>query len=97
MFLVDFDGANRHVAFDEPIGSHPLMHPDGTSILDADTEGIYVVRPDQNRVDRLATFDRAFDSTHHGTHPHPVWSRDGSQVIFNSAESGHSEVYRVSM
>lgn len=98
MFLVAFDGTNRRVAFDAPIGSHPLMHPDGLSILDADRDGIYVVRPAENRIERLVAFSQPFDChTHHGTHPHPVWNRDGTKILYNSAESGHCEVYHVSM
>ncbi len=97
MFLVNFDGANRTVAFKKPIGSHPLMHPGGMSILDADRKGIYVVRPELNTVDRLIAFSKTFDGTHHGTHPHPVWNHNGSQVIYNSAETGHSEVYHIAI
>lgn len=97
MFLIDFDGSNRRVVFDEPIGSHPLMHPAGRSIVDADKEGIYLARLDQGKIDRLVSFGTTFDGTHHGTHPHPVWNRGGSQVLYNSAESGHSEVYRITM
>ncbi|MFC1451785.1 hypothetical protein ACFLSJ_00400 [Verrucomicrobiota bacterium] len=97
MLLVDFDGVNRHVVFDEPVGSHPAMHPDGTAILDADTKGIYVVRLDRNRIERLAAFASAFDSTHHGTHPHPVWNQDGTRILHNSAESGHSEIYHIAI
>ena len=97
MFFIDFDGTGRRVAVDEPIGSHPLMHPDGTSILDSDRDGVYVVRLDGPRVERLAAFARSFDGSHHGTHPHPVWNPDGSSILYNSAESGHSEVYHISL
>ena len=95
MFLVTFGGSNRRVAFDGPIGSHPLMHPNGRSIVDADSRGVYVVRVDENRVERLATFSRYFDGTHHGTHPHPTWNHDGGSILYNSAETGHSEIYHI--
>ena len=97
MFLIDFDGTNRHVVFDQPIGSHPLMHPDGRSIVDADSKGVYAVGLDQHIVERLVAFSGSFDGTHHGTHPHPVWNRDGSRILYNSAESGHSELYHISI
>jgi Tol biopolymer transport system component len=93
MHLIDFDGSNRRVAFDMPVGSHPLMHPDGTCVLDSDRAGIYIARLDKGRMERVVEFATTFDGTHHGTHPHPVWNQDGSQVIYNSAETGHSEVY----
>jgi Tol biopolymer transport system component len=97
MCLVDFDGTNRRIAFDQAIGSHPLMHPDGTRIVDADRDGVYVVRLDTERVERLADFTRRFEGSHHGTHPHPVWNKEGSAVLYNSAERGHSEVYLVTV
>ncbi|MFW6155165.1 MAG: TolB family protein [Planctomycetota bacterium] len=95
MHLIDFDGTGRRVVFDQPVGSHPLMHPDRDRILDADTRGIYVVRLDRGRIERLAEFAVPFDHTHHGTHPHPVWNHDGSQILYNSAETGHSELYLI--
>jgi hypothetical protein len=95
MFLIDFDGTNRRVIFDRPVGSHPLMHPDGQSIVDSDREGIYVVRLEQDTLERLVHFAQSFDGTHHGTHPHPVWNHDGSRILYNSAESGHSEIYLI--
>jgi Tol biopolymer transport system component len=97
MFLVDLDGSNRRVAFDQPIGSHPVMHPDGVRILDSDAEGIYVAHTDSGAVERLATFSRSFPGSHHGTHPHPVWNRDGSLIIYNSGETGHSEIYQIAV
>lgn len=97
MHLVDFDGTNRRVIFDAPIGSHPLMHPDGGSIVDFDNDGIYVAQLAEGRLDRVAAFSQSFKGGHLGTHAHPVWNRDGSQILYNSAESGHSEIYRISV
>jgi hypothetical protein len=93
MFLINFDGTNRRIAFDRPVGSHPLMHPDGSRILDADRQGIYVARLEEGTQEHYVDFSGAFDTTHHGTHPHPVWNRDGTDVLYNSAETGHSEIY----
>jgi len=93
MYFVDFDGSNRRIAFDEPVGSHPLLHPTGDRIVDSDAEGIWQVHLGEQRLERLAEFTHPFRMDHHGTHPHPVWSRDGEGVLYNSAETGHSELY----
>jgi hypothetical protein len=95
MLVIDVDGGNRRILFDAPIGSHPLLSPDGGRVLDADAQGIYVVRLGEGAVERLADFARPFDTTHHGTHPHPVWNHDGTRVLYNSGETGHSEVYLI--
>jgi Tol biopolymer transport system component len=95
IFLVDFDGSNRTAVIDEPAGSHPCMDPAGTRIADCDQNGVYVVRVREQRIDRVATFRDRFDMSHRGTHPHCLWSPDGRQVLYNSAETGHSELYLV--
>lgn len=93
MCLIDFDGRNRRVAFDQPVGSHPLMHPAGDCIVDADRRGIWLAHLADGRLERLVDFAAEFAGTHAGTHPHPVWNQDGTKVLYNSAESGHCEVY----
>jgi Tol biopolymer transport system component len=95
MFLINFDGTNRRVIVDHPIGSHPLMHPDGEKIVDADKMGIYIAHLQSGNIERLVNFAQTFDGTHHGTHPHPVWNHDGLRILYNSAERGHSELYLI--
>lgn len=93
--LVDFDGSNRRVVIDQPLGSHPIMHPGGKVIADWDRDGLYLVHVEEQRVERVAEFAQRFDMSHRGTHPHCVWSPDGTQLLYNSAESGHSEIYMI--
>lgn len=93
MHLIDFDGTNRTIVIDEPLGSHPLMDPTGTMIVDHDGQGVFLVHLHEQRVERLTTFRAGFDISHKGTHPHCVWNRDGTQVLYNSGETGHSEIY----
>ena len=93
LHTVNFDGSDRRCIFDQPAGSHPLMHPDNNRITDFDDDGVYVVHLDAGRVDRLVEYAAQFDMTHHGTHPHPVWSPDGRRILFNNAETGHSELF----
>jgi hypothetical protein len=95
MFMVDFDGSNRRVIFDHPVGSHPCIDPTGTMIADFDGRGIWLVRVKEQKFERLAAFRKGFDMSHVGTHPHCVWNHAGTHVLYNSEETGHSEIYMV--
>ena len=75
----------------------PLMDPSGQRIADFDGKGIFVTHIKEQRIERVATFRKGFDMSHKGTHPHCVWSRDGTQILYNSAETGHCEVYLTHM
>jgi hypothetical protein len=44
---------------------------------------------------RLAEFDAPDTSGVTGTHPHPVWSRDGRHIYFNAAEQNIPFLYKV--
>jgi len=95
MFLIDFDGSNRRMVIDEPFGSHPLMDPTGRMIADHHNNGIAVVHVEAQEIEQLSVFRGGYDTSHSGTHPHCVWNRDGSQLLYNSAETGQSELYLV--
>ncbi len=97
LHTVDFDGTNRTQVFNEVAGSHPLMHPTKNLVVDFDDDTVYVANLDTQKREVLATFSQRFDGTHKGTHPHPVWNHDGTQVLYNSAESGKCEIYRIDM
>jgi hypothetical protein len=92
---VDFNGSNRRVLIDQPLGSHPLMAADGNKVIDWDEKGILVLRIREQTVERIATFRNKFRMDITGTHPHAVWNREGTQVLYNSAETGQSEVYLI--
>ena len=64
-------------------------------IVDYDGRGIYLVRVSEQEVEYLAEYRNKYEISHAGTHPHPVWNREGTQVVYNSGETGHSEVYLV--
>jgi len=96
LFLVDFDGSNKRVVIDEPLGGHPCMDPTMSRIVTWDAHGIVVVDVSAQRFEYVATWPEGVDHlTHKGTHPHPVWSADGEQVVYNSAQSGHSQLYLI--
>ena len=92
LFLIDFDGSNRRVVVDEPLGGHPIMSPDHSMIATWDDRGVILVHVDEGRWEYAASFGEGFDMSHRGTHPHPVWKGDGTQLLYNSAQFGHSQV-----
>ncbi len=97
MFLIDFDGSNRRAVIDAPVGSHPCMDPSCRMIADFDGKGIFIVHIDGKKFERVARFRKEFDMGHKGTHPHCVWNPKSPQVVYNSAETGHCELYMVTV
>ncbi len=96
LYLIDFDGGNKRMAIDEPLGGHPCMDPTMKRIVTWDAHGIVMVDLEAQVSGYLATWPEGVDHvTHKGTHPHPVWSADGHQVLYNSAQSGHSQLYLI--
>ena len=93
LFLVNFDGSGNRVVIEEPLGGHPIANPDGTLITTWDSEGVILVDINAQKVEHVTSFKPGFDMTHMGTHPHCVWHPDGSQILYNSAQTGHSQLY----
>jgi hypothetical protein len=65
--------------------------------VDHDGKGVFVVHVKEERVERITTFRSDFNIGHKGTHPHCVWDREGKSVLYNSGETGHSEIYLVTV
>lgn len=93
IFIADATTGERRMVIDQPMGSHPVMNPNGRCIADCDNDGAFVAFVDEPRVERLSTFTARWDTSHKGTHPHIVWNRDGTQALYNSAERGPSDLY----
>ena len=96
--MINFDGSGKEVVIDQPLGGHPIASPDGSMITTWDDKGVILVDLEAQSVEYLAMFVPDFDHrSHRGTHPHFLWSLDGSQILYNSAQSGRSHLYRVSI
>ena len=93
-YLVDREGLERRPLSREPLGSHPLLNPAGTEIVDFG--GGYIVHLDlaTGKSGRLASYT---SHLHEGLHPHPSWSPDGTKVIYHSDHTGTSQIYVIPM
>lgn len=97
LYTINFDGSGKEVLIDRPLGGHPIASPDGSKITTWDEKGVVLVDLKEQSVAHLAALEPAFDQTHRGTHPHCLWSLDGQSIVYNSAQSGRSLLYRVSL
>ena len=87
-------------------GHHPSVSPDGRRLVTEmvtynegpngrESSGlceIIILDIEKDTVRRTTSFPLT-NHSHSGTHVHPVWSRDSSSVLYNSDQSGHSELY----
>ena len=96
LHMINFDGTGKEIVIDHPLGGHPIASPDGSKITTWDKEGVILADLKTQEVDHLAVFGPHCDhNSHRGTHPHCLWSLDGSHILYNSAQSGRSHLYRV--
>ncbi|CAN5385424.1 hypothetical protein BH09VER1_BH09VER1_07440 [soil metagenome] len=87
-------GALETVA-DASLEGHPVANADGSLLVTEDDDGILLVHRAERRVERLAFYLQRFNKTHEGTHSHCAWNPDGSQILYNSAETGPSQLYLI--
>jgi Tol biopolymer transport system component len=97
LYLIDFDGSNKRIVIDQPLGGHPVASPDGALITTWDDQGVILVDVAKQRVEYLAMLQPGFDMTHRGTHPHCIWHPEGGLVLYNSAQTGHSQLYQIAL
>jgi len=83
-------GESRPGATCVPGTGHPSYSPDGRFIaadqVTEDTARIRLIDVEQDRAECLVQM-AYHDHTHAGTHLHPVWSRDGKQLLYASDAS----------
>jgi hypothetical protein len=95
--IIKIDGTDKHFVVDEPYSGHPTMDPSCKKILTSDDQGVILIDINKQDVERLCFFNPKFDLSHAGTHPHCAWNHDGSQIIYNSAQTGKSKLYVMSL
>ncbi len=92
------DGSSRRV-ISKLTGTHPSMNPQGTLVVtDVYTnQGDYLalIHIKDGRVEKLVNTPRTHPRNHKQTHVHPMWSPDGSMVMYDSDESGVCQIYIV--
>jgi Tol biopolymer transport system component len=77
---------------------HPSFSPDGSMIaLDyaRQREGwgcLNLIHVESDTSEHLAQM-KVIDHSHVGTHIHPVWSRDGRQLLYANDGPGHAELF----
>jgi WD40-like Beta Propeller Repeat len=98
LVLLDVETGEPRLATDRVPGmGHPSYSPDGEWILLDDVPGrqgpasISIVHPASGELRQLVSTG-VTDHSHDGTHLHPVWSQDGSQVLYASDASGVSQL-----
>ena len=96
--LLDVETGDRRLVTDRVPGmGHPSYSPDGEWIVLDDVQGrqgaasISIVHPASGELRRLVV-TTVTDHSHDGTHLHPVWSQDGSQILYSSDASGVSQL-----
>jgi len=102
-FLETDDVGNAELISEEPLGGHPSVNPQDHSKIVTDSyggefgEGILLVDIETGEVEKLASLAGISRFAHTGFHAHPVWSPDGSQVLFNSDRDGTCDLYLLSL
>jgi len=97
MMLINADGANLRKVCDLHVG-HPSYSPDSRFIVTDSYGGelpacLVLIDAATGEYRKLVNVPTTLGFTHQGTHPHPCWSPDGSQILYDSDQSGTCQIY----
>ncbi|MDR1539322.1 MAG: hypothetical protein LBU32_15255 [Clostridiales bacterium] len=95
IFHIDFDGKNCNQISKRHLHGHPIYNPAGTQIITDNYKGeeygrsilLYDLKSDTVR--QIASFTVNFVRSN----AHPVWNHDGTQILYHSDHTGHSQLY----
>ena len=96
--LIDKDGANRRVVCELAQG-HPTFNPQETLIVTDVFNGelkdsLALIDPNSGEYRKLLNCPRTVGPGRgRVTHPHPVWSSDGRQILYDSDQTGTCQIY----
>ena len=96
VWIADSETGDMQMMTGSPLAGHPVLNADGTLLATEDDDGILVLHRHTREVERIASYTKSFVKTHRGTHSHCTWNADGTQLLYNSAETGTSQLYLVS-
>ncbi|MFB3825172.1 MAG: TolB family protein [Bryobacteraceae bacterium] len=92
------DGSSRRV-ISKVTGTHPSINPKGTLVVTdvytATGDYLALIHVRDGRVEKLVNTPRTHPRNHKQTHTHPMWSPDGTMVMYDSDESGVCQIYIV--
>lgn len=98
LVLTDIDTGAERLATERIAGvGHPSFSPDGSHLVVDHVLGnegygsLNLVDLAADRVEHLVQV-RVVDHSHVGTHLHPVWSRDGRQILYASDATGTAQL-----
>jgi hypothetical protein len=98
------DGSTPYPLGEEIPGVHATLSPDGRSILthvydwpERGEASVLLIDLQTGCHHELATMNAPDASHETGCHLHPVWSRDGRRLYFNSNDSGVARLYAVDL
>lgn len=96
LYFIGKDGTNKQVVCEEPLGGHPCLNPDGTKIVtDGSKYGQRIILVDvaTGELEQLASYTTNLKRAN----AHPVWNRDGTQIMYHSDHTGTSQIYVVTL
>ncbi|MFH0759917.1 MAG: DPP IV N-terminal domain-containing protein [Bacteroidota bacterium] len=94
LFLMNADGSNPHKLSDSGIqAGNPDWSPDGSRILFTVSEDIYADEGDIGLINADGSGMQLISGASLGSRP--VWSDDGTSIIFCSRRTGFSQIYRM--
>lgn len=91
LYCVHRDGSDRRLLSDEPLGGHPMFHPDGRRLVTDGNDGIWLVDTVTGAVEQIVS--TAADNDVY-CQAHPVWTPDGRSVLFDATYSGTCQIYQ---
>jgi len=99
LYQIGSDNRNLKMVSAHKLAGHPIASPDGKKIVTDDYSndkkdcGIMLLDLETDRLEKLASFTVNFKRSN----AHPVWSHDGTQILYHSDHTGFSNLYLIDL